>query len=159
AIWGGTLIAIGLLAVGTAVLVSAPVAFANRTRFGEALGGLGAETSLRIGLWIFGFLLFASFVQATSLAIRSRSLLALLDFALVMVVIHGVLFGLTSLARRVPELFWPAVWGAVGVATIAMLAGTLAAVARGRTDVRRAHRAQSLVLWSCVFLGLAIGAI
>ena len=93
--------------------------------------------------------------HAASITLRSRSALLLLDLA-VLLLAAGVIFWLARL------LLWRSAWGPlrVGGAVVAAavllgaLTGGLAAVTRGRSDIRSAHRALSPRLWS----GLAGGA-
>jgi hypothetical protein len=152
AIWGGTLAAIALLAAGSAALVALPAALANRTRLAESVSSIGAETSMPIGLWLLGSVVLAGLAQAGSVALRSRSALLIVDllFLSAAVLLVPVAFPILVLFAKAGAL-----GTLIGAAGIVVLAATFVALAAGRTDIRRAHRAQSLVLWCSVALGWA----
>jgi hypothetical protein len=152
AIWGGTWIAVVSLALTSAAVVALPAALANRARLEDGLGSLAAGTPLPIGLWIIGFLLVAGVVQAASVALRSRSVLLLLDFLAVL----ACVFLVQLIARQDVDIEPLGTWTGLGAAGAIVLAATFAAVARGRTDVRRAHRAQSFFLWVSASAALAL---
>lgn len=151
AIWGGAVAAALLLAVATGLIVWIPARLA-----GAALpwNDLYASTGLPGGwqlLALGGLLALFSLFHAATLAFRSRSVLLLLDavFAL------ATSFGVATATSRLLQVFAMeplsrVVWSLPIAGAVALFAAGCASVARGRTDVRAAHRAQSLVLWTMV---------
>lgn len=143
AIWGGKTLAAWLLSIGVGVLCLLPalgvglrVSFIDR----DVIANLAA-------CGLLGLLLLVVLFEAASVAVRSRSpwLWADLAFSLALVFASK---RIVEAAGRLPAGFDPA-W-LVLAAALPLAAASFAACAVGRTDLRRAHGAQSLTLWSVV---------
>lgn len=155
AIWGGKWIGALLLVAGTVALAAVPFMSVHPPRIDaswlQALDhGPGLVAFVGLLLSVVGLANFGA------TAYRSRSPWLALDLAL--------LAGGLWVARQSVAPLWR--WGVVGrdvwslPLTIllvggALLAASAAQTAFGRTDVRRAHHAMSLVLWVIVGLTLA----
>jgi len=151
-IWAGKLTGVAALALAAALIATLPTLLVN-----------GGNLQMPFGwsLWLFLALalLLIPVSHALSVLLRSRSALIGADF-----LVFGLAALVVALAAR-PLVRAHAVialrWGLIGVAVIVWL-GVLAAgyraVARGRTDIRAAHRALSPVLWSAVLGGALLFA-
>ncbi len=151
AIWAGKIAAAFLLAIGAAAIVWVPALAASRFRI--ELPGLPEWT-----LWAVpaGSLVAILIAHAAGVALRARSALLAADAACLVLVYFGGLWIVSRLVRRQAETPMFRGLKATGVALlIGVLAGGLAAVLRGRTDIRRAHRALSLWLWGSLGATLA----
>ncbi len=165
AIWGGKWLAALLLVVASGILAAIPwmVAYPLSTVGGHhgdswlraMLDGPGAAflltvIVLTVGLANFGATLF-----------RSRSPWAALDLACLIVVFWA--------ARRYVAPLW--LYGVLGAGAgdwnvalalaplaVGLLAGSMAQVALGRTDLRRAHVALSFAFWVVIGLTLVAAA-
>jgi hypothetical protein len=151
AIWSGKLVGTFFVVLAGVGIILAPTFLAD--------GGALPQSDPRLPS--LPVVLFAAFValvlcHALSVALRSRSMLLLLDFGLGIVVCS--LFSLT------PAVFvfnWAlgAYFKGLALFGVALLLGLVAAglasVAWGRTDIRGAHRALSATFWSVA--GLSIG--
>lgn len=154
-IWAGKLVG-GLALVLLAELVVLLPSSAASGGF-PGLPGLNLDTPV---LWavLLSAVPFFLLAWVGSVALRSRSPWLVVDLVL-LVTLPALLF---LIARRLirfghgPEPSWVLVPLAVLLA--ALLAATLAQVAAGRTDARRGHGAQSLVLWGLLLAGLGAGA-
>jgi hypothetical protein len=155
-IWSGTFVAAFVLGVLSAAIVWIPTAIAGDRMFWP---------DLVVGVWATEFpwpvmvlgAAAATFgvCQAASIALRSRSALLILDL---LIFIASVFSAEAAYARLAdghgPD---PLRWGVTAMgamAAVAVLAGGVVAVAVGRTDIRRAHRAQFVVVWGSIALGL-----
>jgi hypothetical protein len=151
AIWAGKIAAAFLLAIGAAAIVWVPALAASRFRI--ELPGLPEWT-----LWAVpaGSLFVVLLAHVAGVALRARSALLAADAACLVVVYFSGLWIVSRLVRRQAETPMFRGLKATGVALlIGVLAGGLAAVLRGRTDIRRAHRALSLWLWGSLGATLA----
>ena len=156
AIWGGTLLGTIVLATGSALIAWGPAALV-----GDAASWPNLVDSLEIPLpWpvlmmCVSLLLFAIF-QTAGTALRSRSVLLLVDLLLVAVAVAAATNGLVRLlwagAGADMGLRAAVVLGLIGL--FALLLASYASVARGRTSIRAAHGAQSLVFWTTVGAGI-----
>jgi hypothetical protein len=146
-IWAGKLTGVAALALAAALIATLPTLLVN-----------GGNLQMPFGwsLWLFLALalLLIPVSHALSVLLRSRSVLIGADF-----LVFGLVALVGALAAR-PLVRAHAVialrWGLIGVAVIVWLGVLTAgyrAVARGRTDIRAAHRALSPVLWSAVLGG------
>jgi hypothetical protein len=155
ALWAGKMSAsLGIVLAAFAVVLG-PTLLVNRSVAPLPdllpLGAIGATAAV-----IAFFLLLLLVANAAGIAIRSRSPLLALD--IVALALVALLFW-SSLARfprftEVPAAFFRIAFFALGgLGLLALLAATHRAVARGRTDVRAAHRALSATLWA--LLGIA----
>jgi hypothetical protein len=147
-IWAGKLAGVAALALAAALIATLPTLLVN-----------GGNLQMPFGwsLWLFLALalLLIPVSHALSVLLRSRSALIGADF-----LVFGSAALVVALAAR-PLVRAHAVialrWGLIGVAVIVWL-GVLAAgyraVARGRTDIRAAHRALSPVLWLVTAVGV-----
>ncbi len=106
-------------------------------------------------LLVAGLLFLFSAMHAVSVMFRSRSPLVALDAVAAL----AIGFGFSAVLSRLPSFMADgprtvAVWAFVLSAGVAALLAGLASVARGRTDIRAAHRALSLVLWGSLAAAL-----
>ena len=143
AIFGGKVAALTALLLGSELLLWLPTVIVESARadIASALAILAAATPLFVGVGLAG-----------GVAARCRSPWLLLDLA----VAGAGLALLAALGQRLAIEVWlhpgatgrlvAVVGGALGVFACALLAGAAAALARGRTDAGRAHRAMSVVL-------------
>ena len=155
AIWAGRFAAAMLLAVATATLVWIPARLAGATLpWKDFL--TEREVSLAWPLLALGGLavVFCLF-HAVTLVLRSRSALTGLDAILAV----AAWLGVSAALWRLP-LFMAAVPFQRAAVSFAIAAGAAlgaagyASIAHGRTDIRAAHRALSLVLWTAI--GIAV---
>ena len=155
-VWGGKL-AGGLALVLLAELVVLLPSSAASGGF-PGLPGLNLDTPV---LWavLLGAVPLFLLAWVGSVALRSRSPWLVVDLFLLVTLPAALLAIVRRLVRfgHGPEPSWVIVPLAVLLA--ALLAATLAQVAAGRTDARRGHGAQSLVLWGLLLAGLAAGAL
>ncbi len=149
AIWGGRVAACCLLAVVSASIVWIPSLIAGAHL---RIGDLFIDTELpRVWPLLLLALILAVFAacHAASVALRSGSALLAVDAGLALVVGLGFWVAFSRLpAFLAPEPRMRAAWGFALVAGLGLLLAGLASVARGRTDIRAAHRSLSLVFWS-----------
>jgi len=156
-VWGGKL-AGGLALVLLAELVVFLPAAAVSGQF-PGLPGLGLDARLPWAILLSAVPLFL-FAWLGSVALRSRSPWLIADLAF-LVALPAVLF---VVGRRFLRFGgWvdpgPAAATAIGVLLAAFIAATFAQVVVGRTDARRGHGAQSLVLWGLLLAATAGGAL
>lgn len=155
AIWAGHIAAAIFLAMLSAALLWVPAwLMGSLVPWNE----LFVETELP-RFWplllVVGLLFLFAALHALSVMFRSRSLIIALDAGLALAIGAGffaVLSRLPGFMADGPRT--AAVWAFVLSAGVAALLAGLASVARGRTDIRAAHRALSLVLWGS--LGVAL---
>jgi len=163
AIWGGKWLAAFVLVVSSAFLAAIPWMAAFPL---ASLGGHHGDSWLRAMLdgpgSVFCFtliVLVVGFANFGATAFRSRSPWLALDLVL-------LLAALWAIRQYVAPLWLYGILGkddwtgllALLPLALGLLAGSLAQVAFGRTDVRRAHRAMSLAFWAVVGLTLAVPA-
>ncbi len=156
AIWGGKWIAAVVLVFGSAFLALVPVILAYPPP--SPAGAWRAVLLGPNGSALFLVLLFMAIGLSNfnATAFRSRSAWLALDLGLFVIAIRlavvwvGPLFAL--------HVFHPGAtgrWvGLLAVPGLALFLATLAQVGVGRTDLRRAHRALSVVFWSLLFVAL-----
>ena len=158
AIWAGHLAAAIFLAVLSAAMLWIPAWAAGSSFPWEDLFVDTSQPSLWPLYVVAGLLFLFSVLHAVGVMFRSGSLLVALDAALAL----AVAAGFSAVLSRLPA-FLAEGPRAVVIRVFALAAGAaftaagLASVARGRTDIRAAHRALSLVLWSslaAIVLGL-----
>jgi hypothetical protein len=156
AIWMGRSGGALLLALAAAILVWIP-AWLTGTEMPWRDLIVDAELLRPAPLVVLGGLvvLFAA-AHAAGVMARSRSALLALDAALA----AGAALALSAALTRLPpvaavEARNRALWAFAIIAGVGLFAGGLASIARGRTDLRAAHRALSGVLWSFVAVGVA----
>lgn len=156
AIWGGTLCGALVLALGSAVIVFAPSALA-----GDAAAWSDLIGAIEIPLPWPGVVLGAAFLAfglfcAAAVAIRERSPWLAVDLLAIPAASFAAIYGLVRLQWAGISLA-AVVRASTGLALLvvaALLLAGLAAVARGRTEIRAAHAAQSAVLWGTIGAGL-----
>jgi len=165
AIWGGKTLAALLLAAGAALLAAFPSWIASPGTPmlpGSDLGSFSTllATFSLAGVVFGGFLFLVALFHAAAVAVRSRSPWLVVD--VVLLVLCGIAVG-RSAATLIRE--WHPVaflalleWGLPALLFVLLVAGAVS-VAAGRTDLRRGHGAQSLVLWSCLLPLVAAGAL
>jgi hypothetical protein len=144
-IWGGKLLAALVLTFVAGALVLGPA--------------LGHDLPLSVPWWWVardlwpavaapGVIALIAIVHALAVGYRSRSAWFALDIALV----NGLLWiALRTTRGLLPWGLFPSrgvLAGAVWVLASALIIASAVAVARGRADIRRAHRTLSLVAWS-----------
>jgi hypothetical protein len=155
AIWGGKFLGATLLAAGSVLLILLPTAFLD---FPQSLRIEKPEPLVVVAAAAAAFASFHA-VHAASLAVRSRSPLLLLDLVLA----GGVALTTAAVARNlVREHAAGALrhgWFLFAlIASAAFIAASFVSVARGRTDIRAAHRALSVVLWGILLPGTVLFA-
>ncbi len=162
AIWGGTLFGTLVLAIGSAFIAWLPAALAGDTGFWPSLFTSlfnFTETPLPWPVLALAATVFLfALAQAASVVIRARSGLFAVDMLLLPVSIAAAGYGLMRLQRVGASLDF-VIRASVAVAlfaTLALLFAGLAAIARGRTEIRSAHIAQSRFFWGTVAGGLCI---
>ncbi len=151
AIWSAALAAAVALATATAAIVWAPTWLAGaKPVLTELFPGPVLTRLWPILVLVALFPLFG-LVHFLTLAFRSRSALLALDAALA----AAAWLGLSAALSRLPAFMapFPFLIAALGFALVAATALVVAgyeSLARGRTDIRAAHRAASLWLWIAV---------
>jgi hypothetical protein len=162
-IWGGKWLAALVLVVTSGILAAIPWMAAFPL---AALGGHHGGSWIRAMIdgpgWAFSFTLIVLGVGLANFgatAFRSRSPWLGLDFGLLAA-------GFWATRRYVAPLWlygilgkemeqWSIVLGLLPLA-LGVLVGSVAQVAVGRTDLRRAHRAMSIGLWAVIGLTLGV---
>lgn len=151
AIWGGRLVAAMFLAAASGLIVWTPAWLAGAKHIWGDLFTTPTPPRLWPLLALVGLVALFALVHAVTLVFRSRSAWIAVDAVLALITWFGAsaaLLRLPTFVASVPFLR-VAVFFAV-VALVALLAAGFASVARGRTDIRAAHRALSLVLWGVI---------
>jgi hypothetical protein len=156
AIWFGTLAATTALAVASASIVGLPAWLAGAK---GALADLSTEPG---ALSIVVSLLFVlpgifGLFHALAVVLRSRTARIALDAAAVIVAIVGTRAAFARLPLYTATGPWLALLiGLTCAGIVALVAGGSASVARGRTDLRAAHRALSTVVWSVSLVAVLV---
>jgi len=155
AIWAGKFFGALLLMFGSAFLVLLPAILLGRAAL------LRPEETLPILLLVAAASVLVLFViHALGLWFRSRSLLFVLDWALAGATAVMVAAAARALAREhATEALWRGLSAFAVIAFAGFVAGAFASVARGRTDIRAAHRALSATLWGIVLTGAFLFAL
>jgi len=121
------------------------------------LPGIGLDTPVLWSILLLAVPLFL-LAWAGSVALRSRSPWLVVD-VLLLLTVPALLFVIVRRLLRYGHTPEPsATIAAAAVLLAALLAATLAQVVAGRTDPRRGHGAQSLVLWGILLAATAGGA-
>lgn len=171
ALWGGKIAAALVLTFGAGILALLPAALLGSSF--EAVGSFEMGTSLATGaealfLWTFGLLLVFFGANALGLIVRSRSPWVALDIVALVLVVNLIWQArnrllLAGVGIGVKD-WWDdstSIYAWMGNSLVLVLLGALVVagavqVVRGRTDVRRAHRAFSATLWGVlIVLGIA----
>jgi hypothetical protein len=166
AIWGGTLCGTLVLAFGSALIAFVPAALAGDAKAPWSLAGEATawwalvdvtEIPVPWPVLVFAAALLAfGLFSAAGVAIRARSPWIVFDLLAIPAAALAAMYGLIRLG-------WAGVGFEVSVralvlvallVVLALLLAGLAAVARGRTEIRAAHAAQSAVLWGTIAAGL-----
>jgi hypothetical protein len=144
-----------LLMFGSAFLVLLPATLLGRAAL------LQPEETLPILLLVAAASVLVLFViHALGLWFRSRSLLFVLDWALAGATAVMVAAAARALAREhATEALWRGLSAFAVIAFAGFVAGAFASVARGRTDIRAAHRALSATLWGILLTGTLLFAL
>jgi hypothetical protein len=144
-----------LLMFGSASLVLLPATLLGRAAL------LQPTETLPIVLLVAAASVLALFViHALGLWFRSRSLLFLLDWALAGVTAVVVAAAFRALAREhATEALGLGLSGLAVAVFAGFVAGAFASVARGRTEIRAAHRALSTTLWGILLTGTLLFAL
>ena len=150
AIWAGRIVAAIALVAATALILWAPAWLAGAHFDWKDLMSSGELPPGSWPLWTAVILvtLFSLF-HALTLMFRSRSGLLALDAAMALAVGLGIWAAFSILPFRIA--IRPLVYIAMGLGLAKVLvlpAAGLVSVVRGRTEIRAAHRALSLVVWS-----------
>jgi hypothetical protein len=149
AIWAGKLL--GILAFG---VLSFPIIVLPTAVLGGAIAGYQwAPLALIAGI-TFVLVVLAS--HAAGIATRSRSAWLLLDVvapAVLGYILYQAQRGLRAGEATEPGVL-PVLIALGAVPLLGVIAGGALAVVAGRTDIRRAHRALSLTLWSATALAV-----
>ncbi len=149
ALWAGKLSAAMLLVIAALAIALAPSMIVNRSL--SPLGDLfptGPAASCAIGLGFFLLVLLLS--NAAGIAIRSRSPLLAADvlvLALVALAFWSMGMRLQRFAVVPGTIYWLLVVVLAPLLLAALLIAAHRATAKGRTDLREAHRALSTSLW------------
>jgi hypothetical protein len=155
-IWGGKWLAAVVLVTSSAALAASPFMAVYPP---ESHGGSWLRTLADGPAWtlfVCLLVLAVGIANFNAAAYRSRSPWLVLDLLLVATTLWAARryvaplwrFGILGRGEWSPPL-------ALVPLVLALLAGSAAQVAVGRTDLRRAHRALSLVFWALVALTLA----
>jgi hypothetical protein len=161
-IWGGKWLAALVLVVASGFLAAIPwmVAFPPTTLGGRHDSWLRAMLDAPGAAFFFTLIVLAvGLANLGATAFRSRSPWVALDLLL-------LLAALWAIRRYVAPLWWYGIVGrgewnlALSLLPLALGLGigSVAQVAVGRTDLRRAHRALSLGFWAVIALTLATAA-
>jgi hypothetical protein len=156
AVWGGTLAATLFLALGSAFVAFAPALLGGDSTTWKNLvdeGELRAPWPIvLVGASLLVFGLFG----AAGVALRARSPLLAIDLLLGAATLAAAAYGLIRLqwAGVTRSVMTGTFFVLAALATVALLGAGFAAVARGRTEIRAANRAQSQVLWGTIAIGL-----
>lgn len=154
ALWAGHLGAACFMALGVAVLVSAPTLIAAKGRV-----ILWDHPAQALGLLVIGVAAVVLLFHAGAIALRPRTpLLALDAAALVLVGLAAVALNQRFVMAYAVEAHERAEIALTVVAFAALVSAGLLAVTRGRSDSRAAHRTLSATLWSILASGLALTA-
>ncbi|HVE65531.1 MAG TPA: hypothetical protein VNC59_03040, partial [Thermoanaerobaculia bacterium] len=155
AIGAGKFLGALLLMFGAAFLVLVPATLIGRTAL------LEPDEALPILLLVAAASVLVLFViHALGLWFRSRSLLFVLDWALAGATAVMVVAAARALARELAaEALWRGLSAFAVIVFAGFVAGAFASVARGRTDIRAAHRALSITLWATVLAGALLFAL
>ncbi len=162
-IWGGKWLAAIVLAVASAFLCSIPWMAVHPI---SSLGGHHGDSWLLAmldgpgaSLALLVLVLAAGVANLAATLFRSRSSWLALDLVLMLAAIWAAWRYIAPLWRyRILSAGdWTLPLALLPVA-LGLLVGSLAQVAVGRTDLRRAHRALSLGFWAVIGLTLAVGA-
>lgn len=152
-IWGGKLAGGLALVLLAEAVVYLPASLAS----GRFPGLLAADDAPAMAAALLVAVPLFLLAWVGSVAVRSRSPWLVADFLL----LAGTAAALFLLGRRLlrfGHVLGPSVALAVAAVLLAaLLAGTFAQVAAGRTDARRGHGAQSLALWCVLLVGLVAG--
>ncbi len=156
-VWAGKLAGgLGLVLLAELV-VAVPASLAS----GSLLSLPGMSLDDRV-LWAIFLLPVPLFLLAWvgSVALRSRSPWLIADLVL-LIALPAVLFVVGRRFLRYGGWFEPVpvISTAIGVLVAALLLATFAQVVVGRTDARRGHGAQSLVLWGILLMAAAAGTL
>ncbi|MEO8347789.1 MAG: WD40 repeat domain-containing protein [Acidobacteriota bacterium] len=155
AIWAGKFFGALLLMFGSAFLVLLPA-----TLLGRAALVQPEETLPILYLVAAASVLVLFVVHALGLWFRSRSLLFLLDWALAGATAVTVAATARALAREhATGALWRGLSAFAVIVFAGFVAGAFASVARGRTDIRAAHRALSVTLWGILLTGTLLFAL
>jgi hypothetical protein len=158
-IWGGKWLAALVLIAGSGLLAAVPfmAAYPSESHGGSWLRTMAAEAPSLVAFALI--LLGAAIANLAATAWRSRSPWVALDMGLLVAAAWFV-------RRHVAPLWFFGILGrderslllAFAPLAVGLVAGSAAQVAVGRTDLRRAHRALSVVLWSVVGVTVAAAA-
>jgi hypothetical protein len=146
-LWAGKMLAALVLTATTLALSSLPLLWIG-------LGDLAWErwTNLALGAGALGLVALIGLAHAASVGYRSRSPW----FAADLLLAAGAAAWVTHIVRaHLSHLLMPPVRTLLAMAVAALALAGAAQLAIGRTDARRGHAAQALVLWSVLFAGLA----
>lgn len=148
AMWVGTLAATLLLAVGSAAIVWIPAALAGDAGFWPNLVELTGLSLPWPIIAVAAAILLFGLSSVVGVALRSRSWIALVDLVLLLAISLAVVSLLARLLPAAPFVLYPRIQTLLAAFAIAaLLAAGFVGLSRGRTDIRAAHRAQSIVLW------------
>ena len=142
AIWAGKLGGIAVLVAGATIAVALPTFLVNR---GSVSREIGLILSSGLAVAIFVLLPVA---HAAGIVFRSRSPWLAADLVLLVVTSGTVALTARFLFQEMALIAVGRGLIALGVFVLAVVIGAgLAALSRGRTDIRAAHRAFSRVFW------------
>jgi hypothetical protein len=158
AVWGGKWIAAGLLAGASGLLASIPWMLFYPPLTGQSWWKAMADAQG----WTFAIVLVVLVVGVAnfaSTAFRARSAWLAVDFALLWAALWAARRFLAPLVMTgVLDLRGWAEAVALTPLALALLVGSAAQLAIGRTDLRRAHRALSVTFWAIVGSLLLVAA-
>ncbi|MHB9000023.1 MAG: hypothetical protein ACYC9N_10990 [Thermoanaerobaculia bacterium] len=157
AIWSGKLAAGVTLSLATLALIAVPGLVMQPAQ----QVGWGIEASGWFLGFIFGtalLILLAS--NAVALVARSRRLIVVADFALLVIAVVVAWWIVSKVARLTPSLtpllLTPPILAAILL--LALLIASYVQTSTGRTDIGRTHRAFSFSFWPLVYAGLFLFA-
>ena len=150
ALWAGKLGAACFVAVGAAAVVSLPALAVDRHLISAASAGEAAP------IIVLGAVTAALVFHSVAIALRERSILLVADLAALVVASMATTLVLRRLVLSQSMEFCLSAINVLPLAVaIAIAAGGLVAILRGRSDIHAAHRALSATLWIGVVLGVA----
>ena len=166
AIWGGKWLAAIVLVAATGLLAFVPWMAVYPL---PSLGGRHGDSWWRALLDAEGSALLLTFVvlivglaNASAVALRSRSAWLVVDGALLLAALWATWrFVAPLMLYGIGVMGFGAAWVPLTLVlplALALVVGSLAQVAIGRSDLQRAHRAGSLGFWAVIALSLALAA-
>ncbi len=153
-IWGGKFLGAVGLALLVVLLTLAPTSAVGGGIFSGAIDNSSAKP---LGLALLAILALVPLAHAAGIALRSRSGWLALDLvACAVVLLVGATAARRLIVNQAPGLLEAMAALAGLLAILALWIASVVQVTRGRTDLRRGHRALSISLWSMLLGSVAL---